>query len=136
MDQATLEKIIIEHSTSHSGKGGVVEFEFLDINLAVISDKSHDRMRIITPITRYSDMTTGQIDAVMLANFHSALDARYAVSDGLLYSVFIHPMSSLNEGAIVDAMNQVANLALSFGSAYSSGKLLYGESSEEDGITL
>ncbi len=32
---------------------------------------------------------------MMIANFHTALDARYAISDGVIYAAFIHPLSSL-----------------------------------------
>ncbi|MEE8126039.1 MAG: hypothetical protein V3T42_09525, partial [Nitrospirales bacterium] len=53
-------------------------------------------------------------------------DARYAVSQGILYSAFIHPLSTLDEGMLKSAMDQVANLALSFGSEYTSGSLVFG----------
>jgi len=33
----------------------------------------------------------------MQANFDSALDARYAIAKGKLWSAFIHPLSELNE---------------------------------------
>lgn len=63
---------------------------------------------------------------VLEANFHSALDARYATSDGVLYAAFIHPLSPLTEAEVRSAVAQVASLVRSFGTTYSSGELAYG----------
>lgn len=63
---------------------------------------------------------------VLEANFHSALDARYATSDGVLYAAFIHPLSPLTEAEVRSAVAQVASLVRSFGTTYSSGELVYG----------
>ncbi len=93
----------------------------------LISDVAHDRMRIISTITEYKDVTKEQLDAMMVSNFHTAIDARYGVSHGILYSAYIHPLSSLSEEQIKSAVTQVANLTLSFGSEYSSGLLRYGK---------
>lgn len=62
----------------------------------------------------------------MEANFHSALDARYAVSDGVLYSAFIHPLASLTERDLISGIGQTRQLALTFGRKYSSGALHFG----------
>jgi len=83
-------------------------------------------MRIIAPITEYSKLTAEQKDTVMEANFHKTLDARYASSNGILYSAYIHPMSALSETQIGDALEQVATLAATFGTTYSSGELSFG----------
>ena len=126
MNQARMEAVIKENASKHSGEGGVVKFEYHGVRMAVISDVTHDRMRIIAPIKKYAGTSQEQIDNMMVANFHSALDARYAVSQGILYSAFIHPLSTLDEGMLKSAMDQVANLALSFGSEYTSGSLVFG----------
>ncbi len=44
----------------------------------------------------------------------------------VLYSAFIHPMSELSRWQIKSAVEQVANLASSFGGDYSSGLLTFG----------
>jgi hypothetical protein len=50
----------------------------------------------------------------------------YAVSEGVLYSAYIHPLSELSESQLTSAIEQVANLAITFGYEYTSGTLEYG----------
>ena len=126
MDQARMEAIIKQHASTHSGEGGMVTFEYHDVRMALISDVRHDRMRIIAPIKKYAGTAQEQMDNMMMANFHNSLDARYAVSQDILYSVFIHPLSTLNDEMLQSVMDQVGNLALSFGSQYTSGSLVFG----------
>ena len=54
------------------------------------------------------------------------LDAQYATNEGVLYSAFIHPLSPLTDGEARSAIDQVANLALTFGTTYQSGNLIFG----------
>ncbi len=102
---------------------GYVMFMYLGRKMALLSDADHDRMRIISPITKYSTLAPAIKDNLMQSNFHSALDARYAVSEDTLYAAFIHPLSSLTEKDFESALRQVFNLAASFGKTYSSGQL-------------
>ncbi len=127
MDQNTMEKVVKDISQDAKGEKGFVEFEFNDVKMYLISDVAHDRMRIISAIAEYKDVTKEQLDAMMVSNFHTAIDARYGVRHGILYSAYIHPLSSLTEEQLKSAVTQVANLALSFGSEYSSGLLRYGK---------
>lgn len=102
---------------------GYVLFKYLGVKMALLSDEEFNRMRIISPITKYSNLAPNIKDSLMNSNFHLALDARYAVSDDTLYSCFIHPLSSLSEEDLDSALKQVCNLASSFGKTYSSGQL-------------
>lgn len=126
MNQTEMEIIIKSIADSASGDPGYLELTYKGVNIYVISDIKNDRMRIISPIVKRQDLTTGQIDAIMESNFHRALDARYAVSDDILFSIYIHPMSPLDKKQIESAMLQVANLAISFGNQYTSGVLSFG----------
>ena len=126
MQQNQMEKIVKAMAQESSGAAGVVQFKFRGTNLYLISDVKHNRMRIIAPIVEYAKLERKHIDAAFESNFHKALDARYAVSEGILYSAYIHSMKELNEAQIQSAVSQVANLALSFGGDYSSGELTYG----------
>ena len=126
MNQETLEKIIKAMSISSEGEKGAVRFSYSNVRMVLISDIKHDRMRIISRVAEYKDLQPTQIDAVMESNFHKSLDARYALSDGILYSAYIHPLSDLSENQIKSAVQQVANLALSYGREYTSGMLTYG----------
>lgn len=49
------------------------------------------------------------------ANFHSALDVRYATSNGLVYAAYIHPLSLLRREEIHSALRHVAKLVKTFG---------------------
>ncbi len=126
MTQAGLEQIIHEISAEAEGRGGVVEFVYDGLFMACISDTLFDRMRLIAPIVEEDQVTEKQKRAVLAANFHTALDARYATSDGVLYAAFIHPLSPLTEEELASAIRQVAALARNFGTTYSSDELIFG----------
>ncbi len=126
MNQESLEKIVKGLADKSEGQRGVVEFNYNEVAMYLISDTTHDRMRIIAPVAEYATLTRQHLDALLESNFHDSLDARYAVSDGVLYSAYIHPLSELSESQIESAMLQVANLALSFDGDYTSGVLTYG----------
>jgi len=92
----------------------------------IITDESADRMRILTPVTAAEALTEENLRRVMQANFDSALDARYALAKGTLWSTFIHPLGALDDEAFLLGLGQVVNLANTFGSSYSSGLLMFG----------
>lgn len=124
--QDEMEKAVIDIVEVDETKKGYIVFEHKKVKMALISDVNHDRMRIIAPITKYSELTLDQVKKMMESNFHKALDARYAESNDVLYSAFIHPMSPLSKAELISALDQVATLALTFGTSYSSGELTYG----------
>lgn len=125
MNQSLMEKTIKNMAPESEGEKGFVKFNFSKTQMYLISDIKHNRMRIIAPIIEYKKLSLKHLDAILESNFHKSLDARYAVSKGILYSAFIHPLAELNEAQIKSAVKQVANLALSFGKEYSSGTLTY-----------
>lgn len=126
MNQDLLEKTVKSVADKSNGEKGIVRFTYNKVKLLLISDVKHDRMRIIAAVKKFENLTKKQINSIMESNFHKSLDARYAVSNGILYSAYIHPLSSLNKKQIKSAMLQVSNLAKSFGSEYSSGMLSFG----------
>jgi len=125
MTQAELERIIWQEAEQPQGEGGIVQFIYNDVNMALISDENFDRMRIIAPVINVEDMTQGQINSILSANFQTALDARYAANEGVLYSAYIHPLFSLNRDEVSSALGQVAALVKNFGTTYSSDASLY-----------
>ena len=132
MHQERLETLIRGEATDVRGGQGAMEFEFDGVAMACVSDALHDRMRIIAPVVGASDMTTAQRQRVLEANFHTALDARYATSGPLLYAAFLHPLGSLSEPELRSALRQVAQLVKTFGGSYSSGDLRYGTPSDAE----
>jgi len=126
MSQLEMEKIVKQTASSSKGGKGVVKFIYNNVQMTLISDVKHDRMRIISAVKKFQTLSAEQIDEILKSNFHKSLDARYAVSNGILYSAYIHPLSSLRKKQITSAMLQVSNLSKSFGHEYSSGVLRFG----------
>ena len=63
---------------------GFWKFEVSDSLVFVITDESHNRMRIMTPVAELASLSTEQIHTLLAANFDRALDARYCAC--LLYT--------------------------------------------------
>jgi hypothetical protein len=63
---------------------------------------------------------------MMQANFDSALDARYAIAEGRLWAVYIHPLSPLRDEQLISGVGQVVNAALTYGTLYTSGAGQFG----------
>lgn len=131
MTQNTMEKIVANQVEVISQKKGYLIFMYQKVKMAMISDVKNDRMRIIAPITEYPALTVETKDAAMESNFHSALDARYGVSKGVLYSAYIHPISPLTKQQLENALDQVSTLARTFGSTYTSGSLTFDDKSKK-----
>ncbi|MGC6431181.1 MAG: hypothetical protein ACON5F_09080 [Jejuia sp.] len=90
-----------------------------------ITDTNHIRMRIISPIADSNSLNDELIKAALVANFHTALDVKYAVSDGVLWSVFIHPLKELSEHQVKDAVSQIYHANINFGTTFISTSLTF-----------
>ena len=120
-----LKTILEEATTNLKGVNGRWTFSFEDVSMALVADEEHDRMRIVAPVVEIEHLQTMHYKKMLEANFHTALDTRYAISDGIVYAAFIHPLSPLRDTQFASALMQVANLAKTFGTTYSSGALSY-----------
>jgi len=89
-------------------------------DILVITDERHNRMRIMSPVTSQDKLDANELARLLEANFGSALDAKYALRDQTLWSVFTHPLGELSEEQFLDCVAQVANLADNFGGSYES----------------
>jgi len=96
------------------------------VPVTVVVDPNANRMRILVPIASVEGLGEAELLRLMQANFDSALDARYAIANELLWAAYIHPLSPLQKDQLISGIGQVVNLAQSFGTLYSSGGLLYG----------
>lgn len=101
-------------------------FTIEGVQLTLVYDEGHDRMRVISAIAPAQQLSPEQIVRCLQANFDSALDARYALAQGILWSAFIHPLGSLDHEGLISGIGQTVNLVTSFGTTYSSGALVYG----------
>ncbi len=126
MTEARLLELLRGAAPDLQVRGSVAEFSFDAVPMACVWDVAHDRMRIVAPVVEDSLLTEKQRRILLSANYHSALDARYATSDGELFAAFIHPLSSLSDGELQSALRQVASLVKTFGTTYSSGELIFG----------
>lgn len=133
MDNKRMEKIFEKRSIQVEGDPGAWMVYFNDYILLVITDEERNRMRVFTPIVEEEAASPAQLSRMLKANFHSALDARYSIYEGFVVSVFTHPLRELSEEQLIDAMRQVAKLAETYGTTYSSTELLFdGEEEEEE----
>lgn len=124
MDNETLEILVHEHLSDLKGERGRWIGEYKGVPLLVLTDSAHDRLRIMAPIAPLDeDLGPEILRRSLEANFASALDGRYALFSNTLWAVFLHPLSEFRGGRLDDVLNQVANLAVSHGTTYSSGAL-------------
>ena len=67
-----------------------------------------------------------ELKKMMEANFDRALDAKYALSNGVLWSVYVHPLKELQKEQLIDALYQVKNLVNNYGTTYNSADFIFG----------
>ncbi|TFL18729.1 hypothetical protein [Jannaschia formosa] len=103
-----------------------------DVPLLIVTDPLADRMRAMVPIRTAEGLTEADLRRMMQANFDSALDARYAVAEGRLWAVYIHPLSPLRDEQLISGIGQTVNVALTYGSLYSSGGVQFGRGDSRD----
>ena len=72
-----------------------------------------------------NELTDDEARLLLAANFDRALDARYAVARGYVWSVFIHPLSLLTDAQFIDGVSQVVTLADTYGTSYTSTDLVF-----------
>ncbi len=100
-------------------------FIIKDVPFITIADSTHNRMRIISPIGESDKLNEELKTASLMANFHTALDVKYAISDNILWAVFIHPLKELTEDQVYDAVSQVYYAHVNFGTTFSSTSLVF-----------
>ncbi|MEM1137790.1 MAG: hypothetical protein AAGI07_18270 [Bacteroidota bacterium] len=77
-------------------------------------------MRMITPIAYLKALKEAVFQQALAANFHATLDIKYAISEEIMWSVFIHLLKELSENKVKDAVKQVYYGAKTFEGTYSS----------------
>lgn len=132
MSNARLEIVIRKIDAGAEGQSGFWRFKVAERELLVITDENANRMRILTGVVEVKDLEEERLTRLMQANFDSALDARYAIARGVLWSAFLHPLSTLDERDFVSGVAQVVNLAVTYGSTYSSGAITFGGGDSEE----
>lgn len=126
MNNERLGALIARLDPGMDGRPGLWRITVREREVLVITDERADRMRIITGVTKVDTLDPELLVRLMQSNFDTALDARYAIAKDILWSAFIHPLGTLDERQFVSGLAQVVNLALTFGSTFSSGALSFG----------
>ena len=107
-------------------RDNLIAFKLQEREVLIVHDAKNDRMRMLSPIARVGILDEAIMMRMLQANYDSVLDARYAVADGLVWSVFIHPLGNLQEEDMISAIAQVVTAAETFGTAFASGAMVFG----------
>lgn len=105
---------------------GVWSFNIEKRPVVIVTDTKQNRMRILVPIRSVEGLSIDILKRILQANFDTALDSRYAIAQNVLWGTFIHSLSTLHERQFISAIGQTVNIAVTFGTTYSSGALSYG----------
>ncbi|MBW1296597.1 hypothetical protein GBO31_13870 [Aquimarina litoralis] len=132
MNNETLGEIITQKADTINGIVGNWQFLYKETPMLCVTDEKNNRMRIIAPITESSNLDKDLLLDSMTANFHSALDVKYAISNGILWSAYVHPLKELTTEQVESAISQVYLAAKTFGTTFSSTELLFGASALEE----
>ena len=125
MDNEALGQLFRNLDVIVEGSGGHWQLTVEKVRIICLTDEGHNRMRFIAPIREIGAMDAAELTRCLEANFHTALDIKYAISDGVLWSAFMHPLAELTESQARDALEQVYNGVLTYGSAYASSNLSF-----------
>lgn len=126
MTMARIAQIVRVIDPEAVAQGTAIQFTIADIPVVLIADPLADRMRAMVPIRAAEGLDADELMRLMQANFDSALDARYAVAQGRLWGVFIHPLSPLKSEQLVSGLAQTVNVARTYGQTYSGGAQVFG----------
>lgn len=102
------------------------QFQFQQRPMFLVYDEKADRMRLLTPIVESAQLDADLMLRMLQANYDAVLDPRYAVAKEIVWSVYIHPLSPLDESQLASAVVQVHTAAATFGTSFSSGALVFG----------
>ncbi len=106
-------------------RNGFWRFTVTGATVIVVGDETFDRLRILVGIQSAENLTKDQLMQIAKSNYDTALDARYAISQNILWSMYAHPLKSLGDRQFISAIGQTVNLAISYGDGYSSGGILF-----------
>ena len=133
MSLERMEQILLALDPDAQANESTFMLSIEDVQVFVVTDVGNDRMRVMAPIRPREGISSDEMTRMMQANFDSALDARYAIAQETLWSVYIHPLAPLQKNQLISGIGQVVNLARTYGTVYSGGALSFG-GGDSDGI--
>jgi len=126
MSPDRLTSILLALDPDSAPVGGGISLTLGDVPVMVFMDGGANRMRAIVPIASADGLGPEDMQRVLQANFDTALDARYAIANGRLWSVFIHPLRELEREQLISGLAQTVTLAQTYGTLYASGGMSFG----------
>ena len=125
MNNKKMHELILRIDEKVKGEPGFWQLNYESMAVYIITDEKADRMRIISPVMDAGQVSKEKMYRILQANFDSALDARYSIAKGKLWSAFIHPLSALSDKEFFSGLAQTITLVKSFGKSYSSGAMMF-----------
>ena len=119
-------EIVLAMDPDAQFSGNAFDLVIDDIPVLIVFDVGANRMRAMVPIRASDGMTADEMQRGMQANFDSALDARYAVANGRLWGIFIHPFRELERDQLISGLAQTVNVAKTYGTLFTSGAGQFG----------
>ena len=132
MNQNSLAALLPSLLTEVEGKPGFWRGSRDEIPVYVLCDEDHNRVRLMAPIGELKEMDPDFLALLLRSNFDRALDARYALRNEELWSVFVHPLSTLASDDLGLFLDQVVALVKNTGTTYASTELVFGVGEEDD----
>jgi len=126
MNNAQMDALIKRLDPNVKGTPGNWLATIEGLQVRIVTDNKADRMRIMVPVMQTGNLNEEVMYRLMQANFESALDARYAVAQNILWSTYIHPLSPLTDKQFLSGVGQTLSLVKTFGTTFSSGALTFG----------
>ena len=126
MDQARIEKVFSREVDAIEGPSGALRTVVDGVEVYLLTDPANDRMQLIASVAAADQVDPRVFNILLQANHFLTVDARYSVSNGVIYAVYLHPISSLTEDELVSGLEQVIALSNNFGTTFSSGKIELG----------
>jgi len=130
---ARLRDAVLRIDPSAELSSNSAQFSVSGVPVFMVYDLNADRMRLMSPAAEVDSLNEEELVRLMQANFESALDARYAIANGVIWSTFIHPLSPLENDEFASGLGQVVNLILTYGETYNSGAIIYGGGDNNEG---
>jgi hypothetical protein len=131
MTHGTLARLLERVLEDMEGSDGFWHGQRNEVTVYVVSDLEHDRMRIMAPIGELRVTDASFLSILLQANFDRALDAKYALRKKELWSVFMHPLSTIVPDDLGTFVDQVVQLVKNTGTTYASSDLIFGVSEDE-----
>lgn len=94
--------------------------------ILVFAVETQGRMRIMAPVASVGDLARAELLVLLEANYGRALDAKFAVADGVVWTLFNRPMDGLGRDDFLDGLDQVVTLKKNYGTSYRSTDLTFG----------